>query len=124
MTHRWLSKSELAAYFYESPKQIERYIAEGMPYMGTGKQRRFPMPECKQWRDQHIRRQSGQTAERHAADLLERLAAKMSGMGGFMGDARRATTVVEAAVFLERMGDELRNAVQATVDELHAESGE
>jgi hypothetical protein len=41
-----------------------------------------------------------------------------------MGDARRVTTVVEAAVFLERMGDELRNAVQATVDELHAESGE
>jgi hypothetical protein len=163
-----MSKAELAAYFYESPKQIERYIGDGMPYMGTGKQRRFPMPECKQWRDQYIRRQAELAAERkwkpvgedevrrargrheltnpalrefalaeeearvapldvverRAADVLDRLAAKLSGLGRYMGDAQQATTVVEAAVFLERIGEELRHAVRATADELRQERGE
>lgn len=56
MSQRRLTKADLVDRFGESSKQIERYVAEGIPCEGTGAARRFLWPECRNWRDERVRK--------------------------------------------------------------------
>jgi 5-methylcytosine-specific restriction endonuclease McrA len=61
---RSLLKAALAERLGRSTKQIERYVAEGMPHEGAGAKRTFPWPECRTWLDAHIRKQEEEAAEK------------------------------------------------------------
>jgi hypothetical protein len=56
MSTERLTKLELADRFGESAKQIQRYIQEGMPTVGSGYGVRFNWQVCRAWRDNRIRR--------------------------------------------------------------------
>jgi len=56
MSQKELTKAQLCDRFGESAKQIERYVAEGLPCAGTGRARRFPWPEAMRWRDERVKR--------------------------------------------------------------------
>jgi phage terminase Nu1 subunit (DNA packaging protein) len=76
--------------FGESHKQIERYVGEGMPCDGVGRDRRFPWPECRNWRDERIRKQERDKAEKDVpADIEKARARKMD------AEAREAELRVE-----------------------------
>lgn len=58
--------------FGESGKQIERYVAEGMPCTGTAHKRRFPWPEVRNWRDERLRRmERDKSAREKPTDINE-----------------------------------------------------
>lgn len=71
MSTKKLTKAELADLFGESPKQIQRYVAEGIPCSGSGKDLRFPWPSVRAWRDQRIRRLEREKLERDKPMDLE-----------------------------------------------------
>lgn len=71
MSQRQLTKAQLLDAFCESHKQIERYVAEGMPCTGTGRSRRFPWPEVRNWRDERIRKQEREKAQREQPTNIE-----------------------------------------------------
>jgi phage terminase Nu1 subunit (DNA packaging protein) len=64
MTPKALKKAAIAERLGRSAKQVERYVAEGMPCTGAGAKRTFPWPECRTWLDAHIRRQEEEAAEK------------------------------------------------------------
>jgi len=64
MSQLKLKKAALADRLGVSPKQIERYVAAGMPCTGTGGRRTFPWPECRNWRDELLRKQEREAAEK------------------------------------------------------------
>lgn len=51
MSRKRLKKADAAELLGISAKQLERYIAEGMPCSGTGAKRVFPWPQIRHWRD-------------------------------------------------------------------------
>ncbi len=63
MSRRRLTKAEAAEQLGISPKQLERYVAEGIPCSGTGASRRFPWPEIRAWRDKLLVKQGKAKAE-------------------------------------------------------------
>lgn len=64
MSQLKLKKAAIAERLGVSPKQIERYVADGMPCKGTGAKRTFPWPECRNWRDDLLKKQGREAAER------------------------------------------------------------
>lgn len=79
MSTKQLKKAALCERLGRSAKQVERYVAEGMPCTGTGAKRTFPWPESRTWLDAHIRKQEEEAAERRhkpAADGELELAEK------------------------------------------------
>lgn len=64
MSQSKLKKAVIAERLGVSPKQIERYVADGMPCTGTGAKRTFPWPECRNWRDALLRKQEREAAEK------------------------------------------------------------
>ena len=52
MSREQITKVELMKRFGETPKQIERYVAEGMPCEGRSRAMRYPWPEVRRWRDE------------------------------------------------------------------------
>jgi phage terminase Nu1 subunit (DNA packaging protein) len=64
MSQLELTKAQLVDRFGESAKQVERYVAEGMPCTGTGVVRRFPWPEVRNWRDSRVERMAWEAAEK------------------------------------------------------------
>lgn len=71
MSTKLITKSTLAERFGESPKQIQRYVSEGMPCTGTGKTLRFAWAECRGWRDERIRRLERERVERDKPSDIE-----------------------------------------------------
>lgn len=63
MSQRRLTKAETLDQLGISPKQLERYISDGMPCTGTGAKRRFPWPEIRAWRDKLLVAQGKAKAE-------------------------------------------------------------
>ncbi len=51
MSQKRLTKAAAAERLGISPKQLERYVADGIPCAGTGAKRRFPWPQIRAWRD-------------------------------------------------------------------------
>jgi len=64
VSQKQLKKAALAERLGRSAKQIERYIAEGMPCTGAGAKRTFPWPECRTWLDAHVRKQEEEAAQK------------------------------------------------------------
>lgn len=64
MTQRVLTKAQVIDRFGESPKQIELYVKAGMPCEGTGRDRRYPWPEIRNWRDERLRKIEREATER------------------------------------------------------------
>lgn len=64
MSQSKLLKAAAADRLGISPKQLERYVSDGMPCAGTGRARRFPWPEIRRWRDERIRSEARAAAER------------------------------------------------------------
>lgn len=64
MSQKRVTKAQLVDLFGESAKQIERYVAEGMPCTGTGRARKFPWPEVRNWRDERVRRLEREKVDR------------------------------------------------------------
>ena len=64
MSQSQLTKAALLDRFGESPKQLEHYVAEGMPCVGTGRARRFPWPEVRRWRDDRMKRKEREAVQR------------------------------------------------------------
>jgi hypothetical protein len=64
MSQLKLKKAAIADRLGVSPKQIERYVADGMPCTGTGAKRTFPWPEVRNWRDDLLKKQGREAAER------------------------------------------------------------
>jgi hypothetical protein len=56
--------------------------------------------------------------EQRLTVICERLAARVKGMGRYLGDVQRAMSDVEAAALLERISDDLLRALMSTADEL------
>lgn len=52
-----------------SHKQIQREMAEGMPHRRVGRALRFPWPEARLWRDEHIRDQAAAASAPKPAQL-------------------------------------------------------
>lgn len=64
MAQKQVSKASLVGLFGESARQIEKYVQEGMPCTGSGRDRRFPWPEVRNWRDDRVRRLEREKVER------------------------------------------------------------
>lgn len=64
MAQRLLTKAQVIDRFGDSARTIEYYVNEGMPCEGTGRDRRFPWPEVRAWRDARIRRMERESVEK------------------------------------------------------------
>lgn len=114
MSQKQVKKSDLVEWFGESSKQIERYVAEGMPCEGTGQARRFPWPEVRNWRDERRDRQLREKLEKDKpADIEQARARKME------AEAREAELRVEkmlgSIVPLEMVGEAVGRVVDAAM---------
>ena len=56
--------------------------------------------------------------EQRLQSICERLAARVKGLGRYMGDVQRATTDIEAAELLERISDDLLRSLMDLADEI------
>ena len=56
--------------------------------------------------------------EQRLLSICERLAARVKGLGRYMGDVQRATTDMEAAELLDRISDDLLRSLMDVADEL------
>lgn len=54
MSQKRLKKAEAVDLLGISPKQLERYVSEGMPCTGTGAKRVFSWPQIRHWRDKRL----------------------------------------------------------------------
>jgi len=97
-----VTKAELVKRFGETPKQIERYLVEGIPCTGQGKTRRFPWPAVRHWRDERIRRQE-----------RERLTPKSEAPQGFK-DAELRSAIADAELKELKLAQLRGDLVQVT----------
>ena len=49
----WLSEPELRQRLHYSKSTITRFRKRGMPYVGTGRLRRYPWAEVRSWLSEH-----------------------------------------------------------------------
>ena len=79
-----ITKAEATKRLGLTLRQLERYVEEGIPCLGSGRARRFPWPTVRHWRDERIRRKE-----------RERLAPKREPIEG-LADAERRTAIADA----------------------------
>lgn len=109
-----LTKPELMDRFGESHKQIERYVAEGMPCEGTGRDRRFPWPEVRNWRDERIRKQERVKVEGDQPADIDKLRARKLELEAREIEVRLETTL-GSLVPLEMVGEATGRVVDAAM---------
>lgn len=114
MSQVTLTKSALMDRFGESHKQIERYVGEGMPCEGVGHKRRFPWPEVRNWRDERIRKQERDRAEKDQPADLDKLRARKMELETREIEIRVETTL-GALVPLEAVSDAVGRVVDAAM---------
>lgn len=113
MSQTKLTKAEVADRFGESSKQIERYVAEGIPCEGSGHHRLFLWPECRNWRDERLKRLERERIQRdQPLDFEKARSRKMD------AEAREAELRVERMLGTVVPLEEVERVIGALCDRL------